>query len=239
MLRCGAGVKVSDVDASDRLLLSGPRRSKKPLPPLDNWLEDLDLERYLPSKVYSEEDLSSVVRRVGRDAGKYYLPPKPKTKLDRQLDTCGQSADLWHITQTQAEMRRKRETVRNMKVLKSRISDEIIDYDPDLDKRVAEQLKYQAKFLKGKSAKAIEKQLLTESNRNIQTGSGMDLVKFDLSQGSTVDQVRKHNVSAHASLMCQRLEAEVDNSFMAPLESLNADLKSFDKKSTTYFMAKR
>ncbi|XP_017769106.1 PREDICTED: paramyosin, short form-like [Nicrophorus vespilloides] len=217
------------IDAKD----SG-RRTRYPHLP---WTDERALDAFSPRKLvrsYTEDDLSKIARRTETRAKDFLQDFNARTQSSFLLHKSASAANI--TTQVKStEVRKKKETVRKIKVLKSKMADEIVNFDPDFDRKITESLKSAQKFLRGKSAKGIEAQLLSESKKHI--AEGVDIDQTNKYLKNVVHST--HDYQAHARLMCKRMEKEVDASFMQPLDNLSADLKTFDKKTSTYFSEKR
>lgn len=112
--------------------------------------------------------------------------------------------------------------------------DQLYEYDPEFDKQVEAELKASQKFLRGKSAKQIEAQLLSHSKKVTAETVEMDVKNY---QRSVVHNI--HNYRAHEKLMETRSQKQLEESFIQPLDQLSHELKSFDHRTTSYFIDKR
>lgn len=112
--------------------------------------------------------------------------------------------------------------------------DDLDEFNPNFDKQIEAELKASQKFLRGKSAKQIEAQLLSHSRKVIGETVELDVKNFQRNQ-----VYNTHNYRAHEKLMDTRIQKHLEGSFVKPLEELSHELKSFDKRSTHYFIDKR
>lgn len=112
--------------------------------------------------------------------------------------------------------------------------DELDEFDPEFGKQLEAELKASQKYLRGKSAKQIEAQLLSHSRKVIGETVELDVKNFQRNQ-----VFNTFNYRAHEKLMDKRIQNQLENSFVKPLDELSHELKSFDKRSSTYFFDKR
>lgn len=112
--------------------------------------------------------------------------------------------------------------------------DDLDEFNPDFDKQIEAELKASQKFFRGKSAKQIEAQLLSHSNKVI-----AETVEQDVKSTQKNVVVSTHNVRAHGTLMNKRMQEQLEDSFVKPLGELSHELKSFDRRSASYFFDTR
>lgn len=112
--------------------------------------------------------------------------------------------------------------------------DDLEEFNPNFDKQIEAELRASQKYLRGKSAKQIEAQLLSHSKKVIAETVELDVKNF---QRNIVHNT--HNFRAHGTMMDKRVQQQLEDSFVQPLDDLSRELKSFDKRSTTYFVDKR
>lgn len=108
------------------------------------------------------------------------------------------------------------------------------EFNPDFDRQIEAELKASQKFLRGKSAKQIEAQLLSHSKKVIG-----ETIEHDIQTYQRNQVFNTHNYRAHATFMNKRAQMQIEDSFVKPLDELSHELKSFDKRTTNYFFDKR
>lgn len=92
----------------------------------------------------------------------------------------------------------------------------------------------QGRNLRGKSARAIGFQLVTETLKNLSKSQELaDIRKF---QTETILSDNR----AHSRLIDERTKALIDeDKLMQPLDKLSKELRGFEQKSSNYFLDKR
>lgn len=193
------------------------------------WQEEKALKQFDPMKTiktYSEGELSRLARKTAASARENLRDLKATSKSCYQLNQSVSAATITEKIQVRKTHKRKKDLLRQIKCVETRMKD---DYDPDLNKKVMAELRAEQKYLKGKSAKAIEQQLLSKSRRNI----AEEVVKVE--EGV----VKNFDFSGHRRMMEDRMCKAVDESFEQPLESLSQELKSFNVRSQHYYYDKR
>lgn len=217
---------VDYIDAKDR----GLKANHPHLP----WTDERGLSQYDPRnpiRSYSAEDLTKIAHRTEARAKANLRDFKSTTKSSFQLS---KSVSAANITQKVKTDRKNKQILKQIAKVKSRLMADEIDYDPDADKKAEYALKGIQKYLRGKSAKSIETQLLSESRKNI--AQSLDYQSESL-QKAQVSSLR--HVALHSQVMSDRMQKQLEETFVEPLESLSAELRGFDKKSTHYFYEKR
>lgn len=203
------------------------------------WTDERGLDQYDPKKIiksYSNEALDKISRRTEASAKEKLRDFKSTSKSSFQLSKSVSAATITEKIHTSKEIRKKKEIVRQIKSLKSKMSDDI-DYDPKADKDVELALKSAQKHLRGRSAKAIEAYLRSESMKNIAQGVEFDLSDIKKFQRNRV--VNTHDFAGHLRVMDKRMQQQLEESFVEPLDNLSNELKGFDKRTTMYFVDKR
>lgn len=112
--------------------------------------------------------------------------------------------------------------------------DNLDEFNPDFNKQIEAELKASQKFLRGKSAKQIEAQLLSQSRKVI-----AETVEHDVKATSQKNVFKTRNVRTYGTLMDKRIQEQLEDSFVKPLDELSHELKSFDRRSTSYFFDTR
>lgn len=209
---------------------SGARSAHPHLP----WTDERGLSQYDPRKPvrsYSAEDLTKISRKTEASAKAYLRDFKATTKSCFQLSNSVAAANITRKLKTDA--RKKKQILKQIDKAKSRIMDD--EYDPDADKKAEYALKGLQKYLRGKSAKGIENQLLSDSRRNIAESLECDVKASQKSHFSA--GIRHYTI--HSEVMSDRMQKQLEESFVEPLESLSAELRGFDRKSSYYYSEKR
>lgn len=210
------------------------KRSGKVAFPHLPWTDELGLDQYDPLKIksYSQEDLSTVARATEASAKEKLRDFRSSASSSFVLQ---KSVSAATITQKVKKItRQKQALVKEIDKLKHKMYDDLESYDPEKDKAIERELFAQQKYLRGKSAKAIEAQLLSKSNKVIAEAIEHDIKKLQREQ-----VVNTHDYRAHITLMDKRMQTQLEDSFSRPLDTLSHELKSFDKRSTSYFIDKR
>ncbi|KAJ8952448.1 hypothetical protein NQ314_007521 [Rhamnusium bicolor] len=199
------------------------------------WSDELSLDQYDPAKIksYSHDDLTRISRKTEASA---------KEKL-RDFKSCAssnfiltKSVSAASITQkVKTETRKKKTLIKDIKKLKSKMYEDFGDYVPRKNKEIEEQLMASQKYLRGKSAKGIEAQLLSESRKAIAEGIHQDSIKVQRKQ---VHQTH-HGYRQHVNFMDKRMQVQLEDSFIEPLDNLSAELKCFDRRSTHFYIDQR
>lgn len=195
------------------------------------WTDELGLSQYdprTPIRSYSAEDLTKISRRTAARAQASLRDFKTTSKSSFQLNQSVSAASL--TRQVQTEDKKKRKILQQIDKVKSRLMADDIDYDADADKRAEYSLKAIKRHLKGKSADGIAQQLLSESRRNI-----AETLDLDLQQRFS----RTAHTRAHTRVITERMQKELEDSFVQPLEALSAELRGFDKRTAFCYFEKR
>lgn len=200
------------------------------------WTEERGLRQYDPNarvKSYSCEALDRIARRTEASAKERLRDFQARTKSSFQLSKSVEAATISEKVQVKKETRKKERIVKEIRKLKTRMADDVW-YDRNAEKDVERVLKATQKHLRGKSAKAIESYLESESRRNIAQG-----VEFDLSHGQTYRK-RIVNVKEIAeNIIDKSILANLEEKCVEPLDRLSRELKGFDKRTAEYFFDKR
>lgn len=202
------------------------RGRKVPLPHLP-WSDEFDPMKSLHN--YSDEDLARVSRKTEASAKEKLRDFRSHAKSGFILSQSVSAATITEKVRT-TETRKKKQLIRDIKKLKSLMSEE---HKPRGSRDAEEETMTTTKFFRGRSAKAIEQQLLTESRKVISEGIDEDIRRQHLG----VKGVKVH--TAHIKLMDEKMEKELEDSFVIPLENLSHDLKSFDHRTSAFLLNKR
>lgn len=206
-------------------------RGRKVVIPHFPWTNERGLSQYDPRKPvqsYSAEDLTKISLRTEARARAHLKNFKATTESSFQLNASASAASLTRKLNT--EKKKKQKILKEISKAKSRAMGDDIDYDPNEDRDVAYQLKAAQKYLRGKSAKSIETQLLSQSRRNIAEGIDFDVKQL---QGRQVVSARSVTLQ-HAQVMSDRMQKQLEESFVQPLDALSAELRCFDKRTSKY-----
>lgn len=203
------------------------------------WTNERGLDQYDPKKAirsYSEHDLTRISRRTEASAKEKLRDFKSTSKSSFMLS---QSVSAANITQklSRRELRKKKAILTDIKKLKSKMED--INFHPYADdKEIEEELKRDQKLYRGKSAKAIEVQLLSKSRRSVTERVEKKNVR-QLQNQLLLGTISKHDFVGHLEFMDKRMQKQLEESITVPLESLSTELKCFDRRSTNYFIDQR
>lgn len=211
------------------------RGRKRGLPHLP-WSDELGLDQYDPMKIksYSQDDLTRISRKTEASAKEKLKDFKSCASSTFVLSKSVSAASITQKVKT--ETKKKKSIIREIKKLKSKMHDDLGDYNPDKDKDIERQLMASQKYLRGKSAKGITAQLLSESRKTIAEGIEQDKFtqKTDIQRSSSARSFHQH-----VKFMDNRMQVQLEDSFMEPLTNLSAELKYFDRRSTHYYIDQR
>ncbi|EEZ99688.1 Paramyosin, short form-like Protein [Tribolium castaneum] len=216
---------VDYIDQKER----GGRTSYPHLP----WTDELGLSQYDPKtiKSYSNEALDRVARQTEASAKEKLRDFRATTKSSFMLSKCVSAASI--TEKVNVKNRKKKEIVRQIKTLKSKMADDL-GYDHRKEDRDVELvLKGSQKYLRGRSAKGIEAFLQSESYKNIAQG-----VEFDLANTRNIENRRfvdTQQFTKHLKVMDKRLLNQLEEKCVEPLDALSRELKGFDKRTAEYF----
>ncbi|KAJ8922137.1 hypothetical protein NQ315_004071 [Exocentrus adspersus] len=209
---------------------SGSKRRFPHLP----WSDELGLDQYDPMKIktYSQDDLSRISRKTEASAKERLRDFKSCASSSFVLSKAVSAASITEKVKT--ETRKKKTLVKEIKKLKTRMYEDLADYNPNKDKEIEKELMASQKYLRGKSAKSIEAQLLSQSRRAISEALDQDaklVQKAQLQKSSSSSSFHQH-----LKLMDKRMQVQLEDSIAEPLGDLKAELKCFDRRSTHYFI---
>lgn len=204
-------------------------RGKKVVIPRLPWTDERGLSQYDPRKPvqsYSAEDLTKISLRTEARARAHLKNFKATSVSSFQLSTSASAANLTQKLKT--EKKKKEKLIKEIDKAKYRIMGDDIDYNPNEDKDIAYQLKAAQKYMRGKSAKSIERQLLSQSRKNI-----AESAEFDVKQSKQLVTARAITLH-HTQVMTDRLQKQLEDSFVQPLDALSEELRGFDKRTSRY-----
>lgn len=195
------------------------------------WTEELGLDQYDPRRVksYSEDDFDQIVRETEASAQRKLRDFKSTSKSSFVLS---KSVSAASVTQTlKKEARRKKVLVKEIDRLKSHIYEDLENYFAHQD---TEKIDFaEQRFLRGKSAKQIETQLLAQADKVIAEGLKEDADKLQQSV------VKKIHSRVHLQEEDRRLIGHIEDAFVRPLHHLSNELKDFDDRTTMFYYDKR
>nr|CAI5819186.1 unnamed protein product [Callosobruchus analis] len=193
------------------------------------WTNELGLEQFDPMKIksYSEDELERISRKVEKSAQNKLRDYKSSASSSFVLNQSVSAATITHKVKTITK--KKKAIVKEIDKLKSRMHEDLEGYNPNKDKEIEKELFSSQKYLKGKSAKAIENQLLTQSNKVIAEGLEENMRKLQKTMVTNV-----HDVKGHKRMMEERIEVELDENITQPLETLSHELRNFSERSTLH-----
>lgn len=201
------------------------------------WTDERGLEQYNPSgliRSYSERDLSTISRQTEARAKTRLKDFKATTKNQFDLAQSVSAATITRKIRTEEKKSKKRQILRQIDEIKAKLSDKVESED-ELTSRIESSMKSIKNYMHGKSAKAIEDQLLAESRSHIAKGHEMDVEEMYQSQMSK--SLKK--VKLHAKLMDEKMEERLEESYVKPLSELSDELRSFNRKATLHYMDTR
>lgn len=199
------------------------------------WTEERGLEQYNPRgliRSYSDHDLTSIARQTEARAKTRLKDFKATTKNQFELQQSVSAATITRKVHREEKNSKKRKLLQKIDAIKAKYSDKV-EQDDEMEQRIQKSMSTIKNYMRGKSAKAIEEQLITESKKNIAQAHLNDVE--EMLQAQTSKTVRKH-----AKFMDQRLGQQLEESFITkPLNELSDDLRGFSKRSTLYYMDTR
>lgn len=218
------------------------RGAKTPYPHLP-WTDELGLSQYDPTKIksYSCEALDRIARETEASAKEKLRNFRSTSQSAFQLSKSVSAATITEKVQIKKVVKKRNQLVRQIQTLKTKMADDL-GFDrreqQKRDRDIELSLKASQKYLRGKSAKAIESYLESESRKNI-----AEAVDFDLTAEARSTH-RQHVINTreckhHVQFMDKRLQDQLEEAFIEPLDNLSKELKVFDKRSAAYFYDKR
>ncbi|KAH1010678.1 hypothetical protein HUJ05_004935 [Dendroctonus ponderosae] len=193
------------------------------------WTEELGLSQFDPLRVrsYSEQDLTKLSAKTERSAKIRLAAGRSHASSSFVIAESASAARI--TTKIQQEERKKNKLVKEIRKLKSRMVDDI-DYNPERDRDIERELMAQQKYLRGKSAKSIEAQLLAKSRKAIAECIDEDLKISQVSQMRAVTTGRCFRT--HVKVMDERMTSQLEESITQPLDTLSQELRGFDRRAT-------
>lgn len=193
------------------------------------WTDELGLSQFDPNRLrsYNDHELAKLTDKTEKSA-KIRLGHASSSFLLRE------SVGAARITtKIQQEERKKNKVIKEIKKLKNRMRDDC-DYDPQRDREVERELRAQQKYLRGKSAKGIEQQLLATSRRTV-----AENIDYDLKVAQMSHSIASSRCLTHVKMMDERMTSQLEESVRQPLETLSLELQGFDRRATHNFIDQR
>ncbi|CAG9840230.1 unnamed protein product [Diabrotica balteata] len=200
------------------------------------WSDELGLEQFDPLKIksYSQQDLTRISRETEASAKSKLRDFKSSASSSFVLQKSVSAATITQKVKT--ETRKKKSILRDIKKIKDRMYDDLEFLSADKDREIERELRASQKFLRGRSAKQIEQQLLSQSNKAIAEGVEEDFQRMQSSQLSTSGKIfKKVTIRSHAQMMDHRIQSQLEESFKQPLDNLSLELKDFDRRSSHFY----
>uniref|UniRef100_A0A6P7H5U9 Paramyosin, short form-like n=1 Tax=Diabrotica virgifera virgifera TaxID=50390 RepID=A0A6P7H5U9_DIAVI len=208
------------------------------------WSDELGLDQFDPLKIklYSQQDLTRISRETEASAKSKLRDFKSSASSSFVLQKSVSAATITQKVKT--ETKKKKSILRDIKKIKDRMYDDLEFLSADKDREIERELRASQKFLRGRSAKQIEQQLLSQSNKAIAEGVEEDFQRMQSgqlsSQLSTSGKIfKKVTIRSHAQMMDQRIQSQLEESFKQPLDNLSLELKDFDRRSSHFYEDKR
>ncbi|XP_056631875.1 paramyosin, short form isoform X2 [Diorhabda carinulata] len=212
-------------------------RGRKVIMPHLPWTDELGLEQFDPLKIksYSQEDLSRISRQTEASAKTKLRDFKSSASSSFVLQKSVSAATITQKVKT--DTRKKKTMLRDIRRIKDRMYEDLEMFNPDKDRDLERELKASQKFLRGRSAKQIEQQLLSQSNKAIAEALDEDIQKSS-HVSSSGKFVKKLTMRSHVKFMDERIQSQLEESFKEPLENLSVELKDFDRRSAHFYQDK-
>lgn len=187
----------------------------------------VDEEKFQTSRNKGDLDLASQVINATKGASKYSLQ---KTVSAAAVQKVRVEAVM---KKTKKRKSKKSETTEETDIMPYGC----YDYDPESDRQAELALKKIKKYMRGKSAYAIEQALLKESNKNINENilQDMNYSHNIQTKGQQSFKVRR----AHVELMDSRMTDQLNQSFTEPLNNLRGELQGLDRKTAINMESQR
>ncbi|XP_066260374.1 paramyosin, short form-like [Euwallacea similis] len=209
-------------------------KGRRVAPPHLPWTDELGLSQFDPSSIrsYRAHDLARISDNTEKSAKIRLGAGHSHASSGFVLAKSVSAARI--TTKIQQEERKKNKLVKEIRKLKSRMRDDL-DYDPEKDKDIERELRAEQKYLRGKSAKGIEAQLLSKSRRAIAETIDQDLKVAQMSRAFTSGRC----IRTHVKIMDERMSSQLEESISQPLHTLSDELRGFDKRATYSFIDQR
>lgn len=201
------------------------------------WTEELGLDQFSPRTVksYSEDNFDSILRETEASAQRKLKDFKSTAKSSFVLT---KSVSAASVRQTvKRDTRRRKVLVKQIDKLRSNINEGLENYFAHQD---TEKMDFASqRFLRGRSAKQIESQLLAQADKVIAEGLKEDAEKKQrsISEKSVVEKT--YSSREHVEMMDKRMQEQLEESFVRPLHNLSYELKDFDDRTTMFYFDTR
>lgn len=197
------------------------------------WTEELGLNQFSPRTVksYSDDNFDSILRETEASAQRKLKDFKSTSKSSFVLT---KSVSAASVRQTvKRDTRRKKVLVKQIDKLKSNINEDLENYFAHQD---TEKMDFASqRFLRGRSAKQIESQLLAQADKVIAEGLKEDGEKQQRSITQKSVEEKSVRSRAHVEMMDARMQDQLEDSFVRPLHHLSYELKDFDDRTTLFY----
>lgn len=227
--------------------LNAKERGHSVEPPHLPWNNERALPAYRPGnrvRCYSEQELG----RLAREAAEHAKSSAASTQyqvLRRSAFSVTKAASAVNVTKhvgTESAVTRTKGKInrRNLAAFdENRRNEHLLRMQQAVISSISEDEEFRntAKMLRGKSAKSIADTLVTRSLKNISDATEMDAMNIKTFESH--QKVAAHNARVYTKMMETKTTSHLDESFLQPLTCLKCDLKTFDHKSTNYFMDTR
>jgi len=197
------------------------------------WTDELGLSQFDPNRLrsYNGHELTKLADKTEKSAKIRLGSGRSHASSSFLLRESVGAARI--TTKIQQEERKKNKVVKEIKKLQSRMRDDI-DYDPQRDREIERELRAQQKYLRGKSAKSIEQQLLATSRRAV-----AENIDYDLQVAQMSHSIASSRCLTHVKMMDERMTTQLEESVRQPLETLSLELQGFDRRATNHFIDQR
>lgn len=207
------------------------------------WTDELGLSQYDPTKIksYSCEALDRIARTTEASAKAKLRDFKSSSKSAFQLSKSVSAATITEKVQIKKVVKKRNQLVRQIETLRTKMADDLSFDRREQQKRdrdIELSLKASQKYLRGKSAKAIESYLESESKKNIAEAVDFDLMT-DARNTHRLHVINTRECKNRVQFIDKNLQKQLEDAFIEPLDTLSKELKVFDKRSAAYFYDKR
>ncbi|XP_067003971.1 paramyosin, short form [Anabrus simplex] len=211
--------------------LNAKAKKVKIQPPHLPWSNERGLQKYNSKlvKSYSETDLNQLATQVETQAkesvNKFTVAKRSVFSLAKLASAATIKKHLASVSSTTKGSSRELST----------IMEDSGNFDLYDTRAMTDPHNLTRDILIGKSAKAIEAQLLSQGLQNLSSNTSVDIKSF---QRKAV--VSSHDTREHERLMEERRNVQLEEEQRTkPIDELKLELQGFDKKTSNYFLDKR
>lgn len=200
------------------------------------WTNERGLDRYSSRSGvlnYSEAELNRLARQTEASARRSLHDFKATAKSSFQLSKSVSASRLSSNLQTERRKTHKHQLYQASQA-QSRMADEYSSFSHDAERAAERELKQMQKYLRGKSAKNIESQLLSKSRRNI-----AEAYEADVAEQTSFQQQVSHSSKAHVKLLERRIVSQIDDDLLVPLDRISSELRGYNLQSAAFLRDKR